>query len=45
MGLASAHAYCVTSLTTVTYKGEQVELLRIRNPWGFTEWTGAWCDR
>lgn len=28
----------------VTYKGEKVQLVNLRNPWGKTEWQGAWND-
>lgn len=26
------------------FKGQQVQLVRIRNPWGEVEWTGPWSD-
>ncbi|KAF8695654.1 Cysteine proteinase, partial [Rhizoctonia solani] len=39
-GLFSAHAYSVISAMEVNEK----RFLRIRNPWGKTEWTGAWSD-
>lgn len=28
----------------VHFKGNPVELVRIRNPWGQVEWTGPWSD-
>lgn len=31
-------------LPQVTYQGRLAQLVRIRNPWGQVEWTGAWCD-
>lgn len=44
-GIAPGHAYCLTGLTTVTYKGQEVQLVRLRNPWGEFEWKGAWSDQ
>ncbi|XP_070210636.1 calpain-1 catalytic subunit-like isoform X2 [Littorina saxatilis] len=39
-GLVGGHAYSLTGAAQT--KG--VSLLRIRNPWGNTEWTGDWSD-
>ncbi|XP_071129404.1 calpain-B-like [Mytilus edulis] len=43
-GLVMGHAYSITGITSVPYKGKNIQLLRLRNPWGNSEWTGDWSD-
>ena len=39
-GILRGHAYSVERLEEVAGR----RLLRLRNPWGYGEWTGAWAD-
>lgn len=44
-GLKMGHAYSFLSCGQITdSKGQSVKLVRLRNPWGFGEWTGPWSD-
>jgi hypothetical protein len=43
-GLIDAHAYSVTATETLkSDSGKTVKLVRVRNPWGETEWKGPFC--
>ncbi|KAM5165260.1 calpain-8-like [Mantella aurantiaca] len=38
------HAYSLTATEEISYRGDAVQIVRVRNPWGFKEWNGAWSD-
>ncbi|KAM4642609.1 LOW QUALITY PROTEIN: calpain-1 catalytic subunit-like [Discoglossus pictus] len=44
-GLVLGHAYSVIGARKVRSHSSEVSILRLRNPWGFTEYKGAWSDR
>jgi calpain-15 len=44
-GVVSGHAYSLISIHEIKDKrGQNVRLLKLRNPWGSGEWQGAWSD-
>ena len=44
-GVISGHAYSLISIHELENQGEQVRLLKLRNPWGTGEWQGDWSDK
>jgi calpain-15 len=43
--LVDAHAYTLIGVHEVELtNGDVVKLLKVRNPWGRKEWSGAWSD-
>lgn len=39
------HAYSLLNVKPIQYNGNTVRLINLRNPWGYTEWTGDWGDK
>jgi hypothetical protein len=42
--IVAYHAYSILGAYEVEVEGAVVNLLKLRNPWGYKEWTGAWGD-
>lgn len=42
--LVKGHAYSLTGAEEINFRGRPVQIVRVRNPWGEVEWTGAWSD-
>jgi len=43
-GIIPGHAYTLINAFEFTHEGKNVRLVQIRNPWGCSEWKGAWSD-
>jgi calpain len=44
-GLVMGHAYSITGVREIDFRGRKQGLVRVRNPWGNQyEWKGAWAD-
>ena len=43
-GIIGAHAYSLISAHEFSHNGKEIKLVKLRNPWGDSEWTGDWSD-
>ena len=45
-GLILNHAYGICDIIQFqdTHKNQYIKLLRLRNPWGKSEWNGTWLS-
>ena len=45
LGLISNHSYGIISAASVIdTAGNEVDIIKLRNPWGSFEWQGPWSD-
>jgi hypothetical protein len=45
LGLIGNHSYGVLDARRITLdNGDSEQLIKLRNPWGETEWNGDWSD-
>jgi hypothetical protein len=43
-GLIPGHAFTLISAKEVMVENKKVQLMQLRNPWGYKEWNGPWSD-
>jgi calpain-15 len=43
-GVVLGHAYTLLKVDILNFKGQQVKLVQLRNPWGKGEFNGDWSD-
>lgn len=43
-GIIDSHAYSLIAANPIVDEKRKIRLLKLRNPWGFDEWKGAWSD-
>lgn len=44
-GLVNSHAYTLIGTFILRSKGKEIKMVKLRNTWGFKEWTGDWSDK
>ena len=45
MGLVHGHSFSVIGVKEGLVRNRTIKLIRLRNPWGYKEWTGRWSDK
>lgn len=45
VGLIKDHGYSLIDAKELDYKGKKIRLVKLRNPWGDTEWNRDWSDK
>ena len=45
VGLINSHAYSVIDCIVINSKGKKVNLIKIRNSWGYQKWNGDWSNK
>ena len=45
IGLVGGHSYGLIAAATVQSRGQDVNIVQLRNPWGQFEWQGDWGDK
>ena len=43
-GLVNSHAYTLIGTFILKSKGKEIQMVKMRNTWGFKEWKGDWSD-
>lgn len=43
--IKSCHSYSLLAAFEIIHKGKQVRLLKLRNPWGHTEFSGNFSEK
>ena len=44
IGLISSHSFSIIDAKEAEINGKQIRLVKVRNPWGYKNWKGDWCD-
>lgn len=42
--MIASHAYSLISACIINKDGNEIKLVKLRNPWGDVEWAGDWSD-
>lgn len=43
-GIVKGHVYSLIGTKSKLHEGQELRLIKLRNPWGYSEWKGDWSD-